>query len=73
GILICFNGIIALLLNARISDLRADLLKCMDDMRTEFRELLAAARRATDARFKHVFDKLEEFGTRFARLEAKAG
>jgi uncharacterized coiled-coil DUF342 family protein len=74
GVPIVFNALIALLLNARISDLgkRIDDMRLrIDDMRSEFRELLAAERRVWDANFRHVLDKLEELDTRLARLEAK--
>ena len=61
---IFFNGIIAVILstmfNARLTDLRADVGRRLDDMRAEFRELLAAERRAWDASFKHVLDKLDD-------------
>ena len=64
GVPIFFNGIIAVLIttlfNARISDLRAEL-----------RELWAAERRAWDANFKHVLDKLDELDGRLAKIESK--
>ena len=82
GVPILFNGIaitlLAVTLTSRISGVETvlnkridDVNKRIDDMRTEFRELLAAERRAWDANFKHVLDKLDELDGRLAKLEAK--
>jgi hypothetical protein len=71
GVPIFFNGIIAVILttmfSARVSDLRDQISAA----RAEFRELLAAERRAWDANFKHVLDKLDELYGRLAKLEER--
>ncbi len=64
GVPILFNGILAVVITTLFS-------ARLSDMRAEFRELMAAERRTTDAHFKHIFDKLEELDTRLERLEAK--
>jgi hypothetical protein len=71
GVPILFNGILAILIttlfSARMSDMRDQIAAA----RSEFRELLAADRRAWDANLKHLLDKLDELDGRLARLEAK--
>jgi hypothetical protein len=71
GVPIFFNGIIAVvittLFSARLSDVRDQITAA----RGEFRELLAAERRAWDANFKHVLDKLDELDGRLSKIEAK--
>jgi cell division protein FtsL len=70
GVPIVFNAVIAILLNARISDIGTridDTSKRIDDLRSEFRELIASERRTWDSSFKHVLDKLGALESRFAK------